>query len=354
MATPTLSLLALGALSAPAAAQQPAPVPAIGAQQPAPAPIAGAQQPDAPVPAPAAGAQQPTRPPTAGRASIAVRGGMRTKAMRYVYRGQRVVVTSAIKPFVPGQVAVLEVVRGSRVLARERARIESARGAGRAVFRFEVARRGRVGLRIRHRATPEQAAFRSKGRRLRSVAFRSSAGANGLRVLLLQRRLASLGFTTPVSGNFDAATGRAVLAYRKTNNLGRTGYAGPNVYSKLFRGRGAFQPRSRRRGRHVEFDWSRQVLALVKNGRAYAVYHSSSGAAATPTVFGTFRFYRKQPGTNSLGMVDSNYFIGGYAIHGYHTVPTYPASHGCLRVPIPNAAEIDRRIRLGQRMIVYR
>lgn len=342
-ATTTLSLLALAALAAPAAAQQPDAL--------VPAPAAGAQQPGAPAATPA---QQPAPSPAAGRASIAVRGGMRTKAMRYVYRGQRVAVTGAIKPFVPGQVAVLEIVRGSKVLARKRARIKSARGGGRAVFRFKAARRGRLGLRIRHRATPEQAAFRSKGRRLRSVAFRSSAGASGLRVLLLQRRLASLGFTTPVSGNFDAATGRAVLAYRKTNNLGRTEYAGPNVYSKIFRGRGAFKPRSKRRGRHVEFDWSRQVLALVKNGRAYAVYHSSSGTAATPTVFGTFRFYRKQPGKNSLGMVDSNYFIGGYAIHGYHTVPTYPASHGCLRVPIPNAAEIDRRIKLGQRMIVYR
>ena len=37
-------------------------------------------------------------------------------------------------------------------------------------------------------------------------------------------------------------------------------------------------------------------------------------------------------------MVDSNYFIRGYAIHGYAEVPTYAASHGCLRVPIPDAA----------------
>ena len=36
-------------------------------------------------------------------------------------------------------------------------------------------------------------------------------------------------------------------------------------------------------------------------------------------------------------MVDSNYFIRGYAIHGYAEVPTYAASHGCLRVPIPDA-----------------
>jgi len=104
----------------------------------------------------------------------------------------------------------------------------------------------------------------------------------------------------------------------------------------------------------VEFDWSRQVLALVDRGRAHHVYHASSGKASTPTVFGSFRFYRKQPGFNSLGMLHSNYFIGGYAIHGYASVPSYPASHGCIRVPIPNARQIDRQIGLGQRIFVYR
>src|SRR6185295_13977257 len=28
------------------------------------------------------------------------------------------------------------------------------------------------------------------------------------------------------------------------------------------------------------------------------------------------------------------YFNGGIAIHGYPTVPNYPASHGCVRIPM--------------------
>jgi lipoprotein-anchoring transpeptidase ErfK/SrfK len=52
-------------------------------------------------------------------------------------------------------------------------------------------------------------------------------------------------------------------------------------------------------------------------------------------------------------MVHSNYFIGGYAIHGYASVPNYPASHGCLRVPIPNAYSIFNWIDLGDRIFVY-
>ena len=39
-------------------------------------------------------------------------------------------------------------------------------------------------------------------------------------------------------------------------------------------------------------------------------------------------------------MVHSSYFIRGYAIHGYVDVPAFNASHGCLRVPIPDAARI--------------
>ena len=51
-------------------------------------------------------------------------------------------------------------------------------------------------------------------------------------------------------------------------------------------------------------------------------------------------------------MVDSSYFIGGYAIHGYASVPTFPASHGCVRVPVPNARSIYDWLRIGDRVDV--
>ena len=63
--------------------------------------------------------------------------------------------------------------------------------------------------------------------------------------------------------------------------------------------------------------------------------------------------YSKTPGTNAKGMVHSNYFIRGYAIHGYASVPTYPASHGCVRVPIPDAMSIYNWVRLGDRIDTY-
>jgi hypothetical protein len=116
----------------------------------------------------------------------------------------------------------------------------------------------------------------------------------------------------------------------------------------------AFQVRYPYQGRHVEADLTHQVLALIAaRGRVVAVYPMSSGKPSTPTAPGFFRVYLKTPGVNSEGMVDSNYFNGGDAIHGYPVVPAYPASHGCLRVPIPDAPAIYAWIRIGTPVDVY-
>jgi lipoprotein-anchoring transpeptidase ErfK/SrfK len=52
-------------------------------------------------------------------------------------------------------------------------------------------------------------------------------------------------------------------------------------------------------------------------------------------------------------MYFSNYFIGGYAIHGYFDVPTYNASHGCLRIPNADAVSVYNWVRVGDRIDVY-
>jgi lipoprotein-anchoring transpeptidase ErfK/SrfK len=112
-------------------------------------------------------------------------------------------------------------------------------------------------------------------------------------------------------------------------------------------GQGAWRVRHPRDGRHVEADLSKQVLVLVDGSRVHRIYHISSGKPSTPTVLGRFHVYRKDPGTNAHGMVHSSYFIGGYAIHGYADVPVYNASHGCLRVPIPDSWAIYSWLRIG-------
>jgi hypothetical protein len=172
-------------------------------------------------------------------------------------------------------------------------------------------------------------------------------------VKLLQRSLARLHYAVPINGTFDTATGRAVMAFRKVNGMARRYDADRRVIEKAVSGKGAFKVRHRDAGHHVEADLSRQVLALIDGDKVVATYHTSSGAPATPTVIGSFRVYLKTPGTNAKGMVHSSYFIRGYAIHGYVDVPAFNASHGCLRVPIPDATRIFNWIRMGDRVIVY-
>lgn len=342
------ALMAL-ALAGPAAAEpEPATAEAIAAQDAEQEPVA-----TAPVPPPPEDADEPK--PRRGKVKISVDDGIATRKLRYVAHRETIAVRGAVRPFVRGQVAVLHVRRKGKLVGRKRAKIRRAKGgAGKVAFKLKMRRKGLFKLTIRHRRTARQRAYRSKPVRVRAISTSAGEGAGGTRVLLLQRGLKRLGFAVPVTGHYGAGTARAVIAFRKTNRLERIGYASSRVYAMVLRGEGAFKPRFPKAGYHVEFDWSRQVLALVRNGRTWRAYHSSSGTAATPTVFGTFTFYRKQPGTNSLGMVDSNYFIRGYAIHGYKSVPIYPASHGCLRIPIPNAAQVDRRIELGMKIMVYR
>ena len=78
------------------------------------------------------------------------------------------------------------------------------------------------------------------------------------------------------SGYYNDGTSRAVLAFRKTNNMARNGFASPAVYSLVFRHRGRFKLRFPRAGRHVEFDWSRQVLVLARGGRAWRSAHQGA------------------------------------------------------------------------------
>jgi hypothetical protein len=299
--------------------------------------------------APAA-AQDPSTEPAAGAAGYQLKRGIATQKMRYYAPAQEVVLRGRVRPAVSGEVLTLYAIRGKNPSKKVRRKV---RPGGRFEFRFKVGKPGVIRLVIKHRASAAQGAFRTRSRKITVADWQAGAGERGLKVLLLQRALLREGFATPVTGYYDDATSRAVLAFRKTNEMGRDGYALKEVFAMLMRGEGSYKLRYPQAGKHVEFDWSRQVLVLARGGRPYRTYHTSSGAPATPTVFGSYRFYLQTPGTNSKGMVHSSYFIGGYAIHGYPSVPSYPASHGCLRVPIPNALSIFEWIDIGDPIFTY-
>ncbi|HEX2235016.1 MAG TPA: peptidoglycan-binding protein, partial [Actinomycetota bacterium] len=173
-------------------------------------------------------------------------------------------------------------------------------------------------------------------------------GARGDRVLALQRALRDLGYWLGrPDGTYGLLTEQAVLAFQGVEGIGRDGAAGPETFGAL---RSAKRPSPRStRGDLIEIDEDRGALFVVRDGTARWVFHTSTGtdepyshpsgetlAADTPngrwTVSWAFDGWRE----SDLGeMWRPRYFhADGIAIHGFESVPAYPASHGCARVSI--------------------
>jgi hypothetical protein len=301
----------------------------------------------------AAAAQSP--PPPGGAMSIKLERVHRVGHDDVALRGDRVRVRGTVAPYVAGQTVQVRAYRGGEQVAAREAAVQPVPGGANGGFVVSLTPpAGRLTVRATHRATAEQAAMAARARHVLVLTPHAGPGARGPIVRLLQGRLAGLHYAVARSGVFDAATARAVIAYRKVTGRRRIALASRDVLRGLLAGRGTFKARHPEHGKHVEVDLSRQVMALLRGGRVERIYGVSSGKPSTPTVLGRFRVYSKTPGTNSHGMVDTSYFIGGYAIHGYASVPTFPASHGCVRVPIPNALSIYRWLRIGDRVDVYR
>ena len=304
-------------------------------------------------------AQGPSVPPSAPAPAVA--GSLRLVIEHahgkpaFALVGERVVVRGIVTPFVAGQTVTVRFLRDGRVVGSKKVSVLSLpNGAGQFHLGYASHKPGVLRIEATHEPTPQMDAFAASSSSVRIAQTTLSAGASGPAVRLLQSELQALHYSVPLSGVFDEATGRAVIAYRKMTGLDRVPATDSHVFELLRRGAGKFHVRYPRDGKHVEADLTRQVLAEVEpGGKVRRLYTISSGKPSTPTVLGRYLVYEKTPGTNSEGMVDSNYFIRGYAIHGYAEVPTYAASHGCLRVPIPDAASIYAWVQIGTPVDVY-
>ena len=330
-AAPALAAVLALALTSTAAAQTPTPTPT-------PTPIATPTPTPSPTPAP---------PPAATLATSAtgVFAGRRPTALTGRSFGVRVV----LRPYVAGETVTVRVYRGSRKLKARALTLTPVAGnaAGVAQVHVKTARPGTLAIKASHRATPALATVVASTLRVQALRPYAAIGSRGPVVRLLQASLAAEHYAVPRTGVFDAGTGDAVLAWRKVTGMARTMVASEQVFGGLLAGRGTFKVRHPNDGRHVEARLDKQVLALIDGANVVAIYHMSSGKPSTPTVRGRFQVYTKTPGTNAKGMFDSNYFIRGYAIHGYPSVPIYNASHGCLRVPNRDAPAIYNWLRIG-------
>jgi hypothetical protein len=170
-------------------------------------------------------------------------------------------------------------------------------------------------------------------------------GESGAQVLALQHRLSELGYWlgTP-DGSYGYLTSQAVLAFQKVEGLERDGIAGATTLAALEH---ADRPSGRSgSGDLVEVDKTRQVLLVIRDGEVNWVLNTSTGTEAPYEVGGRIELADTPPGRWSVawavdgmdwgelgGLYRPRYFHGdGIAVHGYHDVPAYPASHGCVRV----------------------
>jgi lipoprotein-anchoring transpeptidase ErfK/SrfK len=191
------------------------------------------------------------------------------------------------------------------------------------------------------------AAFASDGYWLvHGEPFVTQPGETGPEVVDLQQRLTSLGYWVgpTISGTLDNNTVQALYAFQKLNGVPLSGKADPATHQKL--GTATRPKPASAVGDLIEIDKAHQVLMVVRGGQAQFVFNTSTGTegpytyagkrhtAHTPE--GRFAFFREVNGweTSHLGrMYRPRYFHpDGFAVHGASFVPSYPASHGCVRV----------------------
>ena len=194
-------------------------------------------------------------------------------------------------------------------------------------------------------------------RRLRTYVIRVNApplsvGSRGPAVRRLEYALNRVGHyaLAAVDGVYDYSTSDAVLAFQTVHGFPRTGSVDSRFWTTI---QTSGPPAARvRSGDHVEVDKGRQLLYEVRNGEVASVSRVSTGATGNTPV-GHWRVYAKASGFNAKGMYDSLFFTGEFAIHGYASVPSYPASHGCVRTPLWFASGFYARWGIGTDVYVF-
>ena len=172
---------------------------------------------------------------------------------------------------------------------------------------------------------------------------------------LVQQQLAALHLFIPQTGVYDQGTELALDAYHRLlgKGEGHITLDPADAHGPAERRRQPSTSATRTTGSHAEGDLSDQVLAFTNGSQVHWLFPISSGKPSTPTILGNFQIYRKQPGYLPDGMYYSDFFISGYAIHGYDPAPDYPASHGCMRLPIVDAIPAYDWLQMGDWVDTY-
>ncbi|HSQ19593.1 MAG TPA: L,D-transpeptidase family protein [Blastocatellia bacterium] len=185
-------------------------------------------------------------------------------------------------------------------------------------------------------------------------------------VVEAEQLLSDLGYWTgPVDGVLDGATRHGLTAFQKVEGRKRSGRL---TVAELEALRVASPPEARDKTyAHLEVDLERQILMVVdETGRASRILPVCTGnekmyvdqgrrqRAHTPR--GRFTVTRKINGLriSTLGsLYYPCYIVNGIAIHGSASISPYPASHGCIRIPMFAAREFHDITPVGTVVLVY-
>jgi peptidoglycan hydrolase-like protein with peptidoglycan-binding domain len=200
------------------------------------------------------------------------------------------------------------------------------------------------------------------------------AGDTGRAVKQLQRRLARGPLDPgPVDGAYGGRTVEAVWALEKLAGVPVDGDWGPldeHALARLEAGK-IGRPKRTHDKRWVEFDLSQQVMKVYDPGSStpMLISHGSSGSGipwqneehsgTSVTPPGEFVISRRIAGWRESSLdigrlYNPLYFNGGIAFHGALSVPLYPASHGCVRLPMHIAEYLPRKLPNGTPVHILR
>jgi len=196
-------------------------------------------------------------------------------------------------------------------------------------------------------------------------------GAEGREVAVLQQELARRDlYRGEIDGEFGPATAAAVVTFHKVAGVERTETWGAEDSWVMARFVLPPLPDRPDEPNRIEVDVGRQVLYLIEGGEVaeiipvstasgnlyYSVRSGANVRARTP--HGDFTLTRHSRGwscdwVTGWCIYNAWNFTPMYALHGYGSVPAYPASHGCVRVHTWEADFLESRLHLGMPFHVW-
>ena len=192
-------------------------------------------------------------------------------------------------------------------------------------------------------------------------------GDEGTAVMKLQLQLQSLQlYRGEIDGKYGREVESSVVAAHKLLDLERTlAWQSTDWLSTRAISHDVVIERHPFETDRIEVDLSSQLLYVIRDSTVAGVLHVSTGNGASywsrnggpdggfvraTTPRGDFTVFKHIPRwrRNYLGgLYKPWYFTPYYAVHGSRSVPTVPASHGCVRVPVWEADHLDNLLEIG-------